>query len=86
MPSRHDPVTEVRGGPKSEGRRGAKLPVFTTEKEKRKSKLSLAVAAAEPDGRKSSGKARVAVSCKKRPDSKRAARGSGGSKRFVPWC
>lgn len=51
-----------------------------------RSKLSLAPAMAEPDNRKSSHKAREALTCKKRPDSKRATRGKGGSKRFVPWC
>lgn len=54
------------------------------EKRKRVSKLSLAVAPS-PDERKSSHKARE-VHCKKRPDSKKAAHGKGGSKRFVPWC
>ena len=24
--------------------------------------------------------------CKERPDSKKASRGTGGSKKFVPWC
>ena len=24
--------------------------------------------------------------CKERPDSKQASRGTGGSKKFVPWC
>lgn len=54
------------------------------EKRKRVSKLSLAPV--EPDDRKSSPKARETLKCKKRPDSKRATRGPGGSKRFVPWC
>lgn len=55
------------------------------EAERQKSSLSLAKLA-EPDGRKSSVKAREAIHCKKRPDSKKATRGLGGSKRFVPWC
>lgn len=25
-------------------------------------------------------------SCKNKPDSKRATKGNGGSRRFVPWC
>lgn len=58
----------------------------SAEKRQRISKLSLAKAVAEPDVRKSSEKAREAPHCKKRPDSKKAARGSGGSKRYVPWC
>lgn len=56
------------------------------EKHKPLSKLSLAHTVAEPDKRKSSEKAREVPHCKKRPDSKKATRGSGGSKRFVPWC
>lgn len=97
MPTRHDTVTKARGAPKSGGFRGARLPVpsrsrrverpaVTLEKDKRQSNLSLAVAAAKPDDRKSLKKAREALSCKKRPDSKKAARGSGGGRRFVPWC
>ena len=51
------------------------------------SKLSLA-RAPEPDVRKSSEKARDLPVCKKRPDSKKAARSrsGGGGKKFVPWC
>ena len=51
------------------------------------SKLSLAPAP-EPDVRKSSEKARDLPVCKKRPDSKKAARSrsGGGGKKFVPWC
>ena len=51
------------------------------------SKLSLAPAP-EPDVRKSSVKARDLPVCKKRPDSKKAARSrsGGGGKKFVPWC
>lgn len=63
--------------------RVAAMPLIA-EKRKRNSKLSLAVAPS-PDDRKSSPKARE-VHCKRRPDSKKATRGSGGSKRFVPWC
>lgn len=66
-------------------RRIAAMPSIA-EKRKRVSKLSLAPATAEPDARKSSQKAREALHCKKRPDSKKAAHGKGGSKRFVPWC
>lgn len=54
--------------------------------EKRKRHSGLSLAAAKPDERKSSEKAREAPHCKKRPDSKKAARGAGGSRRFVPWC
>lgn len=53
------------------------------------SRLSLAPNTPEPDARKSSERARDLRVCKKRPDSKKAARsgGSGGYiKRFVPWC
>ena len=51
------------------------------------SQLSLAPAP-EPDVRKSSEKARDLPVCKKRPDSKKAARSrsGGGGKKFVPWC
>lgn len=59
------------------------MPVIA-EKQKRVSKLSLA--SPSPDARKSSHKAREALHCKRRPDSKKATRGNGGSKRFVPWC
>lgn len=31
-------------------------------------------------------KTRDDLLCKKRPDSKKAQNGSGGSKKFVPWC
>ncbi len=31
-------------------------------------------------------KTRDDLLCKKRPDSKKARNGSGGSKKFVPWC
>lgn len=55
------------------------------EKQRHRSKLSLAPVG-EPDARKSSEKAREPPHCKKRPDSKRATRGGGGSKRYVPWC
>lgn len=64
--------------------RVAAMPVIA-EKQKRVSKLSLA-SAPSPDTRKSSHKAREALHCKRRPDSKKATQGKGGSKRFVPWC
>lgn len=57
--------------------------------EKRKPQSKLSLIASEPDARKSSPKAREHSHCKKRPDSKKAARtgkGGGGNKRFVPWC
>ncbi len=66
--------------------RVAAMPVIA-EKHRTQSKLSLI--ATEPDKRKSSEKAREALHCKKRPDSKKAARsgkGGGVNKRFVPWC
>lgn len=55
------------------------------EKQRHRSKLSLAPVG-EPDTGKSSEKAREPPHCKKRPDSKKATRGKGGSKRYVPWC
>lgn len=56
------------------------------EKHKRQSRLSLDPV--EPDGNRSSDKARDRVTCKERPDSRVAARspGSGSPRRFVPWC
>ena len=58
-----------------------------TEKQAPSSNLKLPVHK-EPDARKSSPVARDIFTCKKRPDSKKAARhkGGGGSKKFVPWC
>lgn len=58
------------------------------ERTRKHSTLSLAPTAS-PDTRKSSHKAREALRCKERPDSKKAARSgnSGGNrKKFVPWC
>lgn len=62
------------------------LPVVTQKN--RKSQLSLAKSTLEPDARKSSERARDYSKCKKRPDSKKAARsaGGGGVKKFIPWC
>ena len=62
---------------KKEGVRGRKSPA-----------LSLSTRTApEPDPRKSSHKAREVLHCKKKPDSRKAARsGGGGKKKFVPWC
>lgn len=62
----------------------AKLP---TEKHRTHSKLTLADTP-EPDLRKSSPVAREDNRCKKRPDSKKAARskGGGGGKKYIPWC
>lgn len=57
--------------------------------EKRKPHSKLSLVAREPDKRQSSEKARDLLHCKKRPDSKKAARsgkGGGVNKRFVPWC
>jgi len=57
--------------------------------EKRKPHSKLSLIASEPDARKSSDKAREPAHCKKKPDSKKAARsgkGGGVNKRFVPWC
>jgi hypothetical protein len=54
----------------------------------RHSQLTLAVQK-EPDVRKSSHEARDNPHCKKRPNSKIAARskgGGGGAKKYVPWC
>lgn len=64
-----------------------KAKKITTEKHRQQSKLKLALTP-EPDVRKSSEKARDPNRCKKRPDSKRAARssGGGGGKKYVPWC
>ena len=58
----------------------------TTEKHRPQSKLSLALNP-EPDVRKSSSVARERNTCKKRPDSKEAARsaGGGGGKKFIPF-
>lgn len=59
------------------------------ERHRVRSKLAL-TAQREPDKRKSSEKARDHLTCKKRPDSREAARtkrGKGaGVKKFVPWC
>lgn len=66
----------------------AKAKKITTEKHRQESKLKLALTP-EPDVRRSSEKARDYTVCKKRPDSKKAARskgGGGGRKSFVPWC
>lgn len=58
-----------------------------TEKHRPLSFLSL-MQLSQPDARKSSVKARERLTCKKRPDSKKAAskRSGGGAKTFVPWC
>lgn len=40
----------------------------------------------EPEPVKSSKTREWLAGCKKRPDSKRARGGSGGSREFVPWC
>lgn len=58
-----------------------------TEKHRPQSKLSL-TPHTEPDARKSSPVAREVNTCKKRPDSKKAARskGGGGGKKYIPWC
>lgn len=42
----------------------------------------------EPDNHQSSEKARDRLTCKKRPDSRQAARSTGGTgqKKFIPWC
>lgn len=60
---------------------------ITTEKHRVQSNLSLAKTP-EPDQNQSSPKARERSMCKKRPDSKKAARspGGGGGKKFIPWC
>ncbi|UIB81434.1 hypothetical protein [Flyfo microvirus Tbat2_110] len=60
---------------------------ITTTSNRQVSQLSLANTP-EPDNRKSSHKAREWPHCKKRPDSKKAARstGGGGAKKFIPWC
>lgn len=60
---------------------------YKTETTRTHSKLSLNSSDPSPS-KKSSGRAREKI-CKERPDSKKAARtpkGSGGGKRFVPWC
>jgi hypothetical protein len=55
-------------------------------KEAHRARSKLAIAAHEHDERNSPKKAREYPSCKKRPNSKKAAKGNGGSKKFVPWC
>ena len=67
----------------------AKRTPARLERHKIRSALTLVSAPHSPDVRKSSVKARDQFRCKKRPDSKKAARsgkGSGTNKRFVPWC
>ena len=61
---------------------------LTTQVPRHHSMLSLAPTPS-PDVRKSSEKARDLPRCKKRPDSKKAARSKGGGgpkKDYVPWC
>lgn len=66
---------------------GAKRQYNSTDNNRPHSKLSLAKTP-EPDPRQSSPVARESPTCKKRPDSKKAARskGGGGGKKFIPWC
>ena len=40
----------------------------------------------QPERREVDKIARKETVCKKRPDSKKAQKGAGGSKQFVPWC
>lgn len=40
----------------------------------------------QPERREVDTIARKELVCKTRPDSKKAQKGGGGSKKFVPWC
>lgn len=40
----------------------------------------------QPERREVDTIARKETVCKTRPDSKKAQKGAGGSKKFVPWC
>jgi hypothetical protein len=82
-PSQQQPLLQVRR------LIAAKKKQLITDKNRTRSNLSLVAITAEPDNRKSSHKAREALTCKKRPDSKKAARSAGNgsvNKKFVPWC
>ena len=82
-PSRKPPVAA------KQKRATIRKPMQVSTEPRRQSMLSLAPSTPEPDARKSSIRARDLPVCKKRPDSKKAARskgGGGGRKSFVPWC
>ena len=79
----------ARAAAKPVSHRKTATKLNTGETHRPRSNLSLATAEREPVNRKSSLKARDLATCKKRPDSKKAANtksGGGGSKKFIPWC
>ena len=56
-----------------------KTPILLTQQTGRKIR-------SQPDEQSVDKIARREKVCKKRPDSKKAQKGTGGSKEFVPWC
>lgn len=79
------PVGGARTGPKRTKSVAQKIQAPVLSRGVRPSR-SMAVGRNKFEPAKLSPAKRPRENCKKRPDSKKARAGKGGSKRFVPWC
>ncbi|MCT4608865.1 MAG: hypothetical protein N4A70_06625 [Pelagimonas sp.] len=71
-----------RGGETTAEHRAGAVSVTSTQTIKQPSQLEPSQGSSE----NLDGKAKKAPTCKKRPDSAEARKGSGGSRPFIPWC